>query len=1075
MSSTTKLSPAAVVSSTVLVSIATAVCAGASDNGTSDVPTKMAANGGLIVYIGCGDGRALMEQARHGNVVLHGLAADESEVAKVRGFIASRGVHGRVSVSWHGAAKKLPYADHLVNLVVVPDQSVVSQLEAPIEDIVRVLCPDGVAMLAEKAAGALADDPEALISSLLSNPRIDHVETIVDEGTWLKIQKKRPTGMADWTHFRYGPEGNAVSPDTLVGVPNSVRWIADSRAWPKTHFDHIFAAASAGGRLFCICDESPAGFQVPRQLYLIARDAYNGILLWKRPLPAKLVAKVWHHGIRHDAWLVNNLVAVGEHVFVSDLGRVLKLDAATGEIVRTYEGIESRQMAVAKGNLFVTGNDEATPLQCLDAETGMRRWKYANNVEHFISGGDRVFFVDLDGQTVCLDADTGQPTWRKDYKDVWEGVDRLTFRRVVSCDEDILVTSGQTKSSVLQGISTSDGRHLWSFEYTDPYHNFRNSSKNAFILDGLIWVNRENPSGISNDNSWVALEPSTGEIKRNVPYGPIISRCRPAQATQRFFFCGSFDVCDQQTGAFHRIRAARNSCGFGNLLANGLVYCFPQSCECDAFLRGNLAFTSSESNRQADAQDAQNREPLVKGPAFAWAAETRAEFDPAAAERVSEEAWSCYRHDARRSGATQALVPVDLQNAWKARIVHADLDKRDLSCNAQTGNDPISAPVTVAGMVFVAVKDRHQVTALDAATGSERWRFTAGGRIDSPPTIYGGLCLFGSHDGWTYCLRARDGAMVWRFRGAPSDRLIVVDHQLESAWPVSGSVLVENGVLYAAAGRHTELDGGLVVYAMDPWTGKVIWKTRKARKEENSFDRCHIMRMDWVENGSQTWWGRERKNKFCYRVSYQEPVSLGGLLASDRDSVYLGSWPYGPPRETKEDSKGNFVQTKNGFFDSTWNFRNWWMDRRIGGHLLSFNKDRTFAIRMKGFAHRWTYKANLHETAKQFELLAQSKDIPEEFFILRSTMKVPADWVREIPVVGEAMALSQETLFVAGAPDLPDAKGGLLIAYSAENGEPLAEYRLDAPPVFDGMAATAGRLFLSARDGTLLCFSGEEN
>ncbi len=38
---------------------------------------------------------------------------------------------------------------------------------------------------------------------------------------------------------------------------------------------------------------------------------------------------------------------------------------------------------------------------------------------------------------------------------------------------------------------------------------------------------------------------------------------RPAQATDRFFFCGSFDVCDRETGAFDRIRAARNSCGFG--------------------------------------------------------------------------------------------------------------------------------------------------------------------------------------------------------------------------------------------------------------------------------------------------------------------------------------------------------------------------------------------------------------------------------------------------------------------------------------------------------------------------------
>jgi len=313
-----------------------------------------------------------------------------------------------------------------------------------------------------------------------------------------------------------------------------------------------------------------------------------------------------------------------------------------------------------------------------------------------------VFFIDGDGHAVCLDADTGQPEWRKNYNGVWKDVDRLKFRRVVSCDGDFLITSGQARSCVLQGISASGGRHLWSFEYTEPHHNFRNSAKNAFILDGLIWVNRQNPSGIPNDTSWVALEPSTGAIKKNIPYGPAIHRCRPAQATERFFFCGSFDVCNRQTGAFHRIRAARNSCGFGVLPANGLVYSFPQSCECDAFLRGCLAFTSSESNHQCDAQDAPNRQPLVKGPAFAWAAEARTAFDVKAAEKASVEAWPCYRHDDHRSGATQALVSADLRDLWKVQIDRADSNGRDLCCNTQAGNDPISAPVVATGMVFVA-------------------------------------------------------------------------------------------------------------------------------------------------------------------------------------------------------------------------------------------------------------------------------------------------------------------------------------------------------------------------------------
>jgi hypothetical protein len=487
-----------------------------------------------------------------------------------------------------------------------------------------------------------------------------------------------------------------------------------------------------------------------------------------------------------------------------------------------------------------------------------------------------------------------------------------------------------------------------------------------------------------------------------------------------------------------------------------------------------LALSSGDADRRDDAQNARDAQRLVKAPAFAWAAKARSEFDATAAEKTAACDWPCYRHDPSRSGATQSSVSADLRNLWRVQICQAESGKRDACSDMQTGSDPISPPVVAAGMVFVAVKDRHQVAAVDRATGAERWRFTAGGRIDSPPTIYGGLCLFGSHDGWIYCLRADDGTLVWRFCGAPRDRLVVVDHQLESVWPISGSVLVENGVAYAAAGRHTDLDGGLVVYALDPWTGKVIWRTQTARQEEKSFDRCHVMRMQWVEKGTETWWGRGQPTGFRYRVSYQEPASRGGLLASDGASVYLGSWPYGPPGEPVENADGNFIQTKNGFFDSSWNFRNWWMDRRVGGHLLSFNKQRTFAIRMKGFAHRWTYRPTLHKPGTKFELLAQSREIPDDFFRLRSTMEVPADWVREIPVVGNAMVLSRSLLFLAGAPDELDTEGGLLMAYSIEAGERLAEYKLDAPPVFDGLVATAGRLYLSSQDGTVLCFTDKQ-
>jgi len=48
--------------------------------------------------------------------------------------------------------------------------------------------------------------------------------------------------------------------------------------------------------------------------------------------------------------------------------------------------------------------------------------------------------------------------------------------------------------------------------------------------------------------------------------------------------------------------------------------------------------------------------------------------------------------------------------------------------------------------------------------------------------------------------------------------------------------------------------------------------------------------------------------------------------------------------------------------------------------------------------------------------------------------------------------------------------GGVMWAVSCVDGKKLAEYRLDSPPVFDGMAAANGKLYISTIDGKITCF-----
>ena len=82
------------------------------------------------------------------------------------------------------------------------------------------------------------------------------------------------------------------------------------------------------------------------------------------------------------------------------------------------------------------------------------------------------------------------------------------------------------------------------------------------------------------------------------------------------------------------------------------------------------------------------------------------------------------------------------------------------------------------------------------------------------------------------------------------------------------------------------------------------------------------------------------------------------------------------------------------------------------------------------------------------------------------------------------MVLAGKTLFVAGAPGMTDPKDpfgtpddnprGVLAAFAAETGEKLSECEIPSLPVWDGLAAAGGRLYLATLDGHVLCLRGAQ-
>jgi outer membrane protein assembly factor BamB len=123
-------------------------------------------------------------------------------------------------------------------------------------------------------------------------------------------------------------------------------------------------------------------------------------------------------------------------------------------------------------------------------------------------------------------------------------------------------------------------------------------------------------------------------------------------------------------------------------------------------------------------------------------------------------------------------------------------------------------------MVFLG-DDRGVLRAVDANNGKVRWQAYTAGAIFQSPAVWEGRVYVGSADGRVYAFEAATGRRLWTFRAAPADRWIPVYGKLHSTWPVAGGVVVDNGVLYAAAGIANY--DGTHVYALDAITGKLKW------------------------------------------------------------------------------------------------------------------------------------------------------------------------------------------------------------------------------------------------------------
>ncbi len=123
-------------------------------------------------------------------------------------------------------------------------------------------------------------------------------------------------------------------------------------------------------------------------------------------------------------------------------------------------------------------------------------------------------------------------------------------------------------------------------------------------------------------------------------------------------------------------------------------------------------------------------------------------------------------------------------------------------------------------LLLVGCEHNGALLALDLDTGSERWRFYTGGPVRVDPAGDGRRFFVTSDDGYLYALD-RQGKLLWKHRGGPSDRKVLAHERLASAWPGGADLIAENGKVFFVAG-HWPVDG-VYVHALDATTGDVLW------------------------------------------------------------------------------------------------------------------------------------------------------------------------------------------------------------------------------------------------------------
>lgn len=748
----------------------------AAEPATQQALKQIGTTRGVVALVGlpAGGAAAVVDLAQASELVLYVQVSQEPDVAAVRQAAAAAGLLGLRIFAVQSEPDSIHLGDNVADCILVGPSAREDVVE---QEMLRALRPRATAYIGQ-----------------------------------IELVKPVPKGIDEWTHPYHQPDNNPQSTDQLARGHFHTQFLADPKFSPMPEQSVV-----AGGRIFKALGHIAHKANQNEMLNtLLGINAYNGTILWKRPLPEGFMIH------RNTMIGTDDALYMGDHesckIFDASTGKLRDEIKVTPEIsdgpVWKWMGMQGGVLYALVGNLEVKvdvqkserrglghwpwgmwkGHDYADPktafgfgrtLVAVDPHTKKVLWHYKD--QDFIDArglamrGEHIYFYCPGKFLAALNTKDGKLAWKNNSKELLEAIgDEEKAQHYITgyattcymkCNDDYLFFAGPQRSQMVVA-STKDGSLAWTHEH---------GNLQLVLRDDGIYAAGPGTTGLR-------LDYNTGETLGTLPTRRACTRATGCLDSVFYRTSGGTVRVITGTNTAEHIAPMRPPCQDGVLVSNGHLYWGPWMCGCQLSLYGNIGLGPAQPIPTGDALYADALEVVSDTPPQKFT--------------IQPGDWTTYRGTNARDDVVDVPIPGGVQLAWKT----------DISTTALP-----TAPVVAGGMVFIA--DRTgTVQALDAQ-GNSVWKAFTGGPVYYSPVVAHDRVYVGSADGRVYAFEAATGRLLWKFRVAPADRLIPVYGNLISRWPVAGGVVVHGDTLYAAAGI-THYDGTFVV-ALDARSGEL--------------------------------------------------------------------------------------------------------------------------------------------------------------------------------------------------------------------------------------------------------------